>query len=346
VLVTGGQGFTGRHLVRHWLAVDGDVRIVALGRSPRLDDTFTHAISWGGRSILAPLPTAVRVVHADRDRYRYVAIDLADTAGLTRLLVDDEVDTVVHLAGSLRDEPFDRLVANNIEGTRSLLEAAVASDQEGLRVILCSSGSVYGEVPEASLPMSELRPAQPIDLYSVTKRAAEDVGSIYRRSYGLDVVVARLFNLIGPGEDERHLAPSLARQIAERRSGVVRGPVEVGPLDTTRDFVDVRDVAGGLTALAAATSTWAESGGVVNVASGIETPTHAVFDTLARLSGLPQPAAPNRAARRLDFARQRADIERLRSTGFEPSRPLSDSLEGMLHSYLDEVAAAVGTTAG
>ena len=211
-------------------------------------------------------------------------------------------------------------------------------------MILCSSGSVYGEVSEASLPMSELQPAQPIDLYSVTKRAAEDVGSIYRRAYALDVVVARLFNLIGPGEDERHLAPSLARQFAERRSGVTRGPVEVGPLDTTRDFVDVRDVAAGLTAMAATTSTWAESGGVVNVASGVETPTQALFDTLAALSGLPQQAAPNRAARRLDFARQRADIERLRSTGFEPSHPLSESLEVMLHYYLDEVAAAVGST--
>ena len=67
--------------------------------------------------------------------------------------------------------------------------------------------------------MSEARPATPIDLYSITKRTAEDLALLLRRSHGLDVVVARLFNLIGPGEDERHLAPSLARQFAERMAG-------------------------------------------------------------------------------------------------------------------------------
>jgi hypothetical protein len=116
---------------------------------------------------------------------------------------------------------------------------------------------------------------------SVTKRTAEDLASIYRRSHGLDVVVARLFNLIGPGEDERHLAPSLARQFAERMAGVTAEPVQVGPLDTTRDFVDVRDVAAALIAISESDA----AGDLVNVASGIETGTRSVFETLCRLSG-------------------------------------------------------------
>ena len=102
VLVTGGQGFTGRHLVSRWLAHD-DVRIVAVGRSPQLDDTFTHAVTWAGRSVPAPIPMAARV--ADTDRYTYMALDLSDDARLAKVLIEAEVDTVVHLAASLRDGP-------------------------------------------------------------------------------------------------------------------------------------------------------------------------------------------------------------------------------------------------
>ena len=336
VLVTGGQGFTGRHLVSRWLA-DDDVRVVAVGRSPRLDDTFTHTVTWAGRSVPAPIPTDART--SDTDRYAYEALDLADHARLAKLLVEAEIDTVVHLAASLRDEPFEALVRNNIQGTHSLLEAAVAAGRDDLRIVLCSSGSVYGAVPASALPMSERLAATPIDLYSVTKRTAEDLASIYRRSHGLDVVVARLFNLIGPGEDERHLAPSLARQFSERMAGVTDEPVQVGPLDTTRDFVDVRDVAAALIAISEHPSSGDD---VVNVASGIETATLSVFETLCRLSGRPEPAAPSRAARRLDFARQCADISRLGAMGFEPSHPLADSLEVMLRYYLHQVAAAAG----
>jgi len=342
VLVTGGQGFTGRHLVSRWLADDDDVRVVALGRSPRLDDVFTHTVTWADDLVPAPVPTAIRI--ADTDRYRYVALDLFDSTSLAKLLVAEEIDTVIHLAASLRDEPFASLVRNNVECAHSLLEAAVAAGRDDLRIVLCSSGSVYGAVPASDLPMSERLPATPIDLYSVTKRAAEDLASVYRRSFGLDIVVARLFNLIGPGEDERHLAPSLARQFAERMAGLTDEPVKVGPLDTTRDFVDVRDVATALVAIARSDRP-EESGepvDVVNVASGIETPTQSVFDTLCELSGRPEPSDPSRAARRLDFARQCADISRLRAMGFEPAHPLADSLEVMLRYYLDQVAPAAG----
>jgi nucleoside-diphosphate-sugar epimerase len=342
VLVTGGQGFVGRHLISRWLAEDTDVHVVAVGRSPRRDDTFTHEVTWSGESVLAPLPTSMRPV--DRDRYSYQSIDLIDTDRLSKLLVDAEIDAVVHLAASLRDEPFPALVRNNIEATHSVLEAAVAAGRSPLRVVVGSSGSVYGAVPESALPIVEAGPATPIDLYSVTKRAGEDLASVYRRAWGLDVVVARLFTVIGAGEDERHLAPSLARQFAERQAGVTDAPIQVGPLDTTRDFVDVRDVASALIALARPASdvSAAPERDVVNVASGIESPTQAVYDTLARLSGWPEGSSASRPARQLDFSRQRADIGRLRAVGGSPVHSLADSLETMLRYYLDDVAPAAG----
>jgi hypothetical protein len=66
-------------VVSRWLAHD-DVRIVAVGRSPQLDYTFTHSVTWAGGSVPAPIPTAARV--ADTNRYTYVSLDLSDDAGL------------------------------------------------------------------------------------------------------------------------------------------------------------------------------------------------------------------------------------------------------------------------
>lgn len=336
VLVTGGQGFTGRHLVAHWLRRDPRVRLVAVGRSAPMVDTFTGLVGWGTGETAAPLPEDLRTV--DDGRYTYHRLDLLDTSALTSVLADEAIDTVVHLAASLRDAPFTALLRNNVQATHSLLEAAVAIDRGrgNLRVVLGSSGSVYGVVPPEELPVVEERPPAPIDAYSVTKRTAEDLASVRRRADGLDVVVARIFNVIGRGEDERHLAPHLARQFAQVRAGI-SDHVDVGPLDTTRDFVDVGDVAGALVCIA----TRAASGDVVNVASGIESPTREVYDILAGLAGVTSAPVATRPARPLDMLRQRVDVARLVALGHEPSVPLETSLAGMLDYYDREVAPAV-----
>jgi nucleoside-diphosphate-sugar epimerase len=337
VLVTGGQGFTGRHLVAHWLRADPDVRVIAVGRSPRITTTFTSSVGWGAGSLAAPLPDDLRV--DGNERYTYRALDLIDVAAVADVLSTEQVDTVVHLAASLRDSPFDALVRNNVGATRCLLDAVGAAERP-IRVVLGSSGSVYGSVPPGSLPVTEETPVQPIDEYSVTKRTAEDLASVRRRAAGLDVVVGRIFNVIGRGEDERHLAPHLARQFAQVAAGITEH-VEVGPLDTTRDFVDVEDVAGALVALA----TEASSSELVNVASGRETPTRELFDVLAAEIGYESGPVATRPARPLDMPRQQVDVSRLVALGHTPSVPLADSLRSMLAYYLDVVRPAAGRPA-
>src|SRR5262249_13979406 len=105
VLITGAQGFTGRYLIRHWLTEDARVRLIGIGRSPYRAETFTHVINWGGRQLRAPVPAALRPA-ANTPRYVYHAVDLVETEAVTALLVRERVDTIIHLAASLRDEPF------------------------------------------------------------------------------------------------------------------------------------------------------------------------------------------------------------------------------------------------
>src|SRR4029077_20358988 len=114
-------------------------------------------------------------------------------------------DLVIHLAASLRDQPPEELIRNNIGTTVALLEAVTGSGITPPHVVLGSSGSVYGMADGRSLPLTEDQPCAPIDPYSVSKRAAEDMSRILARTHDLPVSCARIFNPLGPGQDERHL---------------------------------------------------------------------------------------------------------------------------------------------
>ncbi len=327
VLVTGAQGFIGRYTVARWLAADPQVEIVGVGRSPRLDG-FTHFVHRGSTRVRAPLPHALRAPLADA-RHRYERVDMLDRPALMDLLRSVRPDVVVHLATSLRDEPPAALMRNNVEAVVSLLEAIAGAGVAPPRVVLGSTGAVYGR--PTALPLDEAMAGAPADLYAVSKRAAEDAAAVLAARDGLPIVVARIFNPVGPGQDERHLAGHLARQAAEIADGLTPPRVEVGPLDTTRDFVDVRDVADALRTLAIA----GEPGRAYNVGSGVETSGEALLQTL--FGDVEIHRLPGRAG---DIPRHFAAIERLRALGWAPRHALADALADLVAWYRDEVAAA------
>ncbi len=106
LLVTGGQGFLGRHVVAEWLRRHRDARVLALGRSPRNDRALPHHVHRDGRPLGAPIPRAL--VQALDARYEYLPLELADTPALTRCLSAFQPEVVIHLAAALRDEPCRR----------------------------------------------------------------------------------------------------------------------------------------------------------------------------------------------------------------------------------------------
>ena len=331
VMVTGAQGFIGRYLVADWLAADDDVEIVGVGRSARVDDRFTHDVTWGAETVAAPLPPELAAVAHD-PRYQYAAVDLLDTPALTRLVEHARPDVVVHLAAALRDEPPERLVRTNVGAVVSLLEAVVGAPVPAPRIVLGSSGSVYGAVPGRALPLTEDMECAPLDPYSVSKRAAEDMSRILAERHGLDVAWARIFNPVGPGQDERHLCGWLGRQVAAIRAGLIEPEVAVGPLHTTRDYIDVRDTASALRVLATS-----DRGGVVNVASGDETSGEEVLAALLATVGEQEVRRQELAGRPSDMERHFADVSVLRELGWTPAYPLVTSLAEVVDYYEDAV---------
>jgi nucleoside-diphosphate-sugar epimerase len=337
VLVTGAQGFIGRYLVARYLTSNPCGTVVGIGRSQGQQESFTHTVRWGADRVPAPLPAPLRAALAN-PAYHYIAVDLLDRRAMVQLLRVFEPQVVVHLAGALRDEPTPRLFEINVLGTEALLEAIAAAElRYPPKVIFGSSGSVYGAIASAALPIHEDTRVQPIDAYAVSKHAAENLALVIARRHGIALSIARIFNVVGPGQDERHICGWLARQFAEARAGIAKGEITVGPLSTTRDFIDVRDVAVGIQLIASQP----RPAPIYNVASGIETEVAQVFARLSKLAGRPnrRPPVPT-GGRAQDMPRHVARIDRLRSLGYRPAYPIERSLDDLLIYYMTEVAAS------
>jgi nucleoside-diphosphate-sugar epimerase len=331
-LVTGAQGFAGRFVCAEILRTAPAAEVVGTGRSDERYTSFTHNISWAGGRLAAPLTTELR--DFDRDRYRYLPCDLNDEPAVERLGAESDPDVVIHLAAALRDDAAGVLVKSNVSGTATLVGALAKLTRKPL-LIFGSSGSVYG-VPEA-LPLHENQRCAPYEPYAMSKFAAEFVTKILAENADIPTIIARIFNIAGPGQDERHVCGRFAAQAAAIVRGDAPATLELGDLLPTRDFIDVRDVAQALAKLA----TRGIPGETYNVSSGRETSIGDVLKLTLKAAKLEDGVElVERYSRPADIPRAYADIGKLRRSGFAPEYPLDRTVADLLSYYLSDVAAA------
>ena len=325
-LITGAQGFVGRYLTAELLNESAGSEVLGIGRSDQLDGLFSHFLSVE-RSRRAKLPPALYA--ALDQRYRYVQASILDEQTISRLTREFQPDCIFHLASGLRDDNNQKLITTNVQGTTALITAIAASNVSKPTVILGSSGGVYGSFNLAALPLKESTPCNPADVYSVTKLAAEQIGRVLGRYYNIPVLVARIFNIVGPGQDERHVCGRFVTQL-ETLGKVGQTSLPVGNLGTTRDFIDVRDVARALVLL----SHHGKPSCVYNVGSGKETSVRSILELLIRYSGFHGEVheIPENS-RQSDVPRHWADIRLLKDLGFVPQHPLQNSLIDLLSYY-------------
>jgi GDP-4-dehydro-6-deoxy-D-mannose reductase len=300
VLVTGARGFVGQRLL------------------PRLT-----AAGWRTRGI-------------DRE------VDVTQAGALIEVVAESAPDAVVHLAAlsfvpdSVRDPAASFRV--NFLGTRHLLEA-VRLHAPGARVLVVSTGHVYGAAPDHA-SFDESAPLRPDSPYARAKAAADLLARCYAER-GLDVVRVRPFNHTGAGRPEQFVESSFARQIAEIAAGRRTPRLSVGNLEAVRDFLDVEDVVDAyLRLLDPAVPT-----GVYNVASGTGRSIAEVLDTLLELAGVgPRGAALEIA---VDAARWRpadravGDASKLRATtGWSPRVDFRETLRAIFDGWRQGLSAA------
>jgi GDP-4-dehydro-6-deoxy-D-mannose reductase len=335
VLVTGAQGFLGRHTVAALLEDPTVRRVIGIGRSPRSSEFFTYEVPTRGRMVRAPLPPELRAVERDA-RYCYLQADLRSADEIAEVLAQEGPDVVIHCAAALRDESFTELVESNVHATAALYESLAAGPdaRRRPRVVFVSSGSVYGISDGRNAPRTESDPCEPLDLYAATKRFSEDLALISSSQVRAPTVVARVFNLLGPGLQPRHFASKVVHLLADHACGATVRDIPVGRLDTVRDFIDVRDAAEALVVIARD----ATPGKRYNVASGVPTVMRAVLDHLIRLTAEPPPlfSLPPRA---LDVPALWADVAALHNLCFRTLYGLEKSLADMF-SYARSLADA------
>jgi GDP-4-dehydro-6-deoxy-D-mannose reductase len=263
-----------------------------------------------------------------------VDFDLRDRAWTDRLVGEWMPDAVIHLAAqSSVAESFKDPEATlniNLIGTLHLLQALKQTGFSG-RMVYVGTGDVYGMVDEADLPIAETLPPAPRSPYAVSKFAAETLCRQWVYTEGMQIVLARPFNHIGPGQSTLFAIPDFARQIVEIRHGQREPVITVGDIDVTRDFTDVRDVVRAYFDLLRA----GVAGGVYNVCSGVERTVRSMLERLLELAE--SDATVETDATRLRKAEQRrvcGSAEKIHSTtGWSPALSIDDSLAGVLDHW-------------
>lgn len=210
--------------------------------------------------------------------------DIGDTARLTRVLERAAPEHIYHLAAqaSVRRSWQDpaHTWRSNAGGTVSLLEAARAACP-GAKVVVMSSAGVF-DGARVDAPLTENHPPAPLSPYAASKLAAESAARHYLAVHALRVVIVRPFNVIGPGQSQEYLIPSLSHRLA----AAVRSDhshITVGNLDARRDFLDVRDAVRGLRLLMQD----GQPGEVYHLCTGVGTPIRALVETMISLTGRP-----------------------------------------------------------
>ena len=295
ILVTGGAGFVGSHIVDR-LSPDNDVTVL---------DNF----STGSMANLAK----------SKDRITLVKGDVLDKELVNKQVAKAEY--IFHLAAhvgnirSLNDPYFDMNV--NIGGMLNLLEAC--RDTGVKRIVYSASAASFGEA--MYLPIDEEHPLHPESPYAVSKLAAEKYAFAFYKVYGIPTVSVRYFNIYGPRQDTSEYANAVSIFLGKFKEG--KSITIFGDGEQTRDFVYVEDVA---TANILAVTQPKAVGQIFNIATGEATSINKVADIIQQVSGRKSERiyAPSRAG---EVRHSRATIEKAQKMlGFNPTITLEEGL--------------------
>jgi len=303
VLVTGGAGFIGSHLVDRLMNEGYEVVVL---------DNFSAGKIENVQRLLGD------------QSFHLIKGDIRNLEDARKAVGD--VDAVFHLA-AIVNVPLsieDPLLVNdvNVRGTLNLLEASLKENIQ--RFVYVSSCAVYGEAHH--LPINEEHPIMPLSPYGISKFTAEHHCKIFHKIHGLKTVCLRFFNVYGPRQSEGPYSGVITQFISRLKQG--KPPVIYGDGEQTRDFVYVEDV---VEACMLALGCQHCAGEVVNVGTGKPTKINELAKVLVRMfgeSGVKIEYAPVRAG---DIRNSYADISKAEQVlRYKPRVGLEEGIRRLL----------------
>lgn len=306
ILVTGINGFAASHLARQLVdeghEVHGTVRV---------------------RSDLYKLEDILNKITLH-------LVELTDSLSVEKIVRELKPNEVYHLAA----QSFVRLSWDapsetyrvNIDGTINLLEAIKKLDVQPA-ILITSTSEIYGEIEGM---INEETPPNPLTHYGISKYAQDMIGRLYNRSFGMNIVLTRSFNITGPGRGSVFVDSSFAKQIADIEKGK-QDSILHGNLESERDFVDVRDVVRGYVK-ALRSQRWGE---VFCFGTGKPIKIQKILDILKSFSTLniTTKLDPKRL-RPIDTKSMQCDYSKTKKIlNWEPTIPLEQSLKDLLEYW-------------
>lgn len=294
ILITGGLGFVGNHLVRHLVESDPGSTVVVV------DD-----LSSGKKEFLSDIS----------ERFTLYNIDICDREKLNDCFAKERPDVVIHLAAihfipECNRDP-ERTMAVNVTGTEHVIESA---NTYGVRqVIFASSASVYG--PTLGENTEDDAP-NPLDVYGRSKLAGEE---LVRSRCRVNWTILRFFNVIGPNETHSHLLPAIIDQLKQGDH------VTLGNMGSRRDYIFVKDIVRGVVAVIDDPKAYGE---VLNLGTGRGVSAKEIIQEFEVLLGKPITVAQNaELVRKVDNPVLVASIEKSkRLLNWEPDHAFRDAL--------------------
>jgi GDP-4-dehydro-6-deoxy-D-mannose reductase len=263
ILITGIGGFAGSHLT-DYIFSNSNNQVFGILKDLEKDEN----------------------IHQHNGKIQLSYCDISDFQSVFKVIREINPDIIYHIAGQAFVPSSFEFAADtfktNVIGTINIFEAVKAC-QITPRILVVTSGEIYGETFGLPALHTEQSIPQPVNPYAASKTSVDYIAQTYKKFEGLDIVIARPFNHTGPRQKPNFVCSSLARQIVEIQKGNKNPILKVGNIKARRDFTDVRDIVRGYWMLSQIDN---KTNFIFNLCSGTNFSIEEIIELYSEISGI------------------------------------------------------------
>jgi len=315
VLITGVGGFAGSHLA-DYVINNGLAEIFGIVRDVEKNEN----------------------IRSREKSIRLFECDIVEFQSIFRVLKEVKPDIIFHLAGqAFVPSSFEHTAETfkvNVIGPINIFEAVKAADIAP-RIVVVTSGEVYGETVGLSKVHTEISIPHPVNPYAASKTSIDYIAQTYKTYEGLNIVIARPFNHTGPRQKPSFVCSSLARQISLALKNNTHPVIQIGNVKPRRDFTDVRDVVRAYWLLGTVSN---DKDFIFNICSGNIFSIEEIIRMYETITGVKfELHVEEKRLRGYDIQLLAGSNELLRhATGWQPKIPMEQTLRDLLTTWMEK----------